>query len=176
LPIIEEKDEFLEMLNALCEGFVLLEAGHKIGEANHLFTRIDDDVIHKQMDKLKANDKKQEEKAETETKTEIAFDDFTKLDIRTATITAAEAVKKADKLLKLEVDLGYEQRTVVSGIAEFFKPEEIVGKQVSLLTNLAPRKIRGVLSQGMILMSEDKNGKLAFVSPPENWPNGSTIR
>ena len=79
-------------------------------------------------------------------------------------------------MLKLEVDLGYEKRTVVSGIAAYFKPEEIVGKQVSLLTNLAPRKIRGVLSQGMILMSEDKNGTLGFVSPPEKWPNGSTIR
>lgn len=176
LPEILEKDEFLAMLDLLCEGFVLLEAGHKISEPVHLFSRMDDGIIQKQIDKLTSSENETKTDDKEDIKKEITFDDFSKLDIRTATITKAEPIEKADKLLKLEVDLGYEKRTVVSGIAAYFKPEEIVGKQVSLLTNLAPRKIRGVLSKGMILMSEDKNGTLGFVSPPEKWPNGSTIR
>mgnify|MGYP003836876691 CR=1 FL=1 len=102
---------------------------------------------------------------------EVTFEDFSKLDIRTGTIIEAEKMKKADKLLKIKVDLGFEERTVVSGIAKFFKPEDIIGQQVLLLANLTPRKMRGVESQGMILMTEDTNGNLVFVSP-ENSEKG----
>ncbi len=109
-------------------------------------------------------------------KSNIAFDDFVKMDIRTATILEAERVPKTDKLLKISLDTGIDKRTVVSGIAEFFKPEELSGRQVSVLVNLEPRKIRGVESQGMILMAEDEEGKLTFVSPKEGWPNGSVVR
>ncbi len=109
-------------------------------------------------------------------KSEIQYDDFAKLDIRTATILAAEPIPKADKLLKLTVDLGLEQRTVVSGIAEHFKAEEVVGKKVLLLANLAPRKLRGVESQGMILMAEDAEGKLGFVNAGEGWENGLVVK
>lgn len=109
-------------------------------------------------------------------KAEIDFDTFSKMDLRTGTITKAEAVKGADKLLQLKVDIGHEERQVVSGIAEHFKPEDVIGKQVTLLLNLAPRKIRGVESQGMILMAEDAEGKLLFVSPTEGIDNGSTVR
>jgi methionyl-tRNA synthetase len=106
----------------------------------------------------------------------ISFDDFAKLDIRTGTILEAEKVEKADKLLKLTVDLGFEKRTIVSGIAEHFSPEEVVGKQVSILANLAPRKLRGIDSQGMILMAEDLNGKLSFVNAPKDTGEGMIIR
>jgi len=107
---------------------------------------------------------------------EISFDDFTKLDIRVGTITAAEKVKKADKLLKLTVDTGIDTRTVVSGIAENYNAEDVVGQKVSILLNLAPRKIRGVESQGMILMAENEEGDLAFVSPTKDIETGNTIR
>ena len=109
-------------------------------------------------------------------KDEITFDDFTKLDIRVGTITAAEKVKKADKLLKITVDTGIDSRTIVSGIAEHYDPENIVGQKVSILLNLAPRKIRGVESQGMILMAETEKGELAFVSPNKEIDSGNTIR
>lgn len=178
LPALEDKDELLTMLDNLAEGFPVIEAGHKIGTSSHIFSRIDDKVIEKQIEKLHDMafvDKtpKKEVKNETEF---IGFDDFQKLKIQTATITSAEAVPKADKLLKLEVDLGDHKRTVVSGIAEHYVPADVVGKQVSMVTNLEPRKIRGVLSQGMILMAEDKSGKLCFVSPEKTWDNGATIR
>jgi methionyl-tRNA synthetase len=99
-----------------------------------------------------------------------------KLDLRTATILTAEAVKKSSKLLHLTVDLGNEQRSVVSGIAKHFAPEDVVGKQVVCVTNLAPRKMAGVLSEAMILMAEDESGKLVFVSPPEGFGNGWVVR
>ncbi len=172
LEPIKEDGEFLDLLNDLAEGIHPLEAGHKIGAPSHLFTRIEDDVIQAQIDKLGTK----EEEMENPVKTEIHFDDFLKMDIRTAQILSAERVPKADKLLQLEVDLGFEKRIVVSGIAEFFEPEDVVGKHVCLLANLAPRKIRGVESQGMILMAEDDSGKLSFVSPNDGWPNGMTIR
>jgi len=104
------------------------------------------------------------------------FDDFMKMDIRTGTILEAEKVAKTKKLLKLTVDTGIDHRTVVSGIAEYFEPQSIVGKQVSVLLNLEPRKIKGIESQGMILMAEDANGKLIFVSPTEKINNGSQVR
>ncbi|PHI19211.1 methionine--tRNA ligase [Lewinellaceae bacterium SD302] len=109
-------------------------------------------------------------------KPEITFEDFSKLDLRTATITEAKAVKKADKLLELTVDLGNETRTVVSGIAQHYQPEEVVGQRVVMVTNLAPRKMRGVVSQGMILMAEDETGKLVFVSAPDGFANGWVVR
>jgi methionyl-tRNA synthetase len=106
----------------------------------------------------------------------IEFDDFSKIDLRTGTITAASKVEKADKLLKLEIDLGFEQRTIVSGIAEFFKPEEIIGQEVVVVANLQPRKLRGIVSQGMILMAENKEGQLTFVSAPKGMGNGWVVR
>ena len=181
LDAIKEEDEMVSMLDILAAGEPLLNAGHKIGQPVHLFSRIDDAVIEAQKAKLV----KPVEEAlvtaravtieTTPIKEEIAFDDFMKLDIRTATILTAEKVKKADKLLKLEVDMGSEQRTVVSGIAEHYTPEEVIGKRVSILANLASRKIRGVESKGMILMAEDADGKLSFVSPEDGWQNGATV-
>lgn len=184
---IEEKNELVKMLDALSEGKPLLKKGHKIGEPVHLFTRIDDEVIQRQIQKLEATIQKTEAvaapaaevKVETkpmEIKSEITYEDFAKLDIRTATIIAAEPVEKADKLLKLTLDLGFEQRTVVSGIAQHYAPADVIGRKVSLLANLAPRKMRGVMSEGMILMADDEDGKLSFVSPDESWPNGRGIQ
>ncbi len=108
-------------------------------------------------------------------KPEIVFDDFAKIDLKVGTIVSAEKVQKADKLLKLQIDLGFETRTIVSGIALHFAPEEIVGKQVTVVANLAPRKMRGIESNGMILMAEDKAGKLHFISPGQNIDNGSGV-
>ena len=108
-------------------------------------------------------------------KSTIQFDDFSKLDLRVGTILSAEKVEKADKLLKLEVDLGFERRIIVSGIALHFKPENIVGKQVVVVANLAPRKMRGIESNGMILMAEDAGGKLKFISPDEQTSEGSAV-
>ncbi|MCZ4408721.1 methionine--tRNA ligase [Cryomorphaceae bacterium 1068] len=152
----------------------VLKAGHQIGKAELLFQKIEEEEIQAQLDKLK----KEEEPKSTlmPQKSNIAFDDFVKMDIRTATILEAERVPKTDKLLKISLDTGIDKRTVVSGISEFFKPEEIVGKKVSVLVNLEPRKLRGVESQGMILMAEDEEGKLTFVSPGGDWPNGSVVR
>lgn len=106
----------------------------------------------------------------------ISYDDFAKVDVRTAKIIAAEKVAKADKLLKLEIDLGFEKRTVVSGIAEYYKPEEIIGRQVVFLANLAPRKLKGIDSNGMILMAEDADGRLTFISAKEDWYLGSVVK
>jgi methionyl-tRNA synthetase len=108
-------------------------------------------------------------------KPNIAFDDFAKLDLRVGTIIAAEKVTKADKLLQLTVDLGFEKRTVVSGIAMHYSPEEIIGQQVTLVANLEPRKMRGIESNGMILMTENEDGKLVFMQPTAQSVNGNTI-
>lgn len=158
------------MATALGEGEALVKGGHKVNGPTHLFERIDDSVVEAETAKLSAT-----EEVKSPIKDEITYDDFVKMDIRTATILSAEKVKKADKLLKLQLQLGFEERTVVSGIAEHYSPEEVVGKKVALLANLAPRKIRGVESKGMILMAEDENGKLGFVSPPEHWQDGSNV-
>lgn len=177
LPVIKEAGEWDDLLFKLAEGEAIIPAGHTIGKPIHLFTRIADDVIDAQIAKLGAGAEEEEEQATPDNpiKKEISYDDFMKLDIRTATILEAEKVKKADKLLQLKLDLGFEVRTVVSGIAEHYSPEEVIGKKVSLLANLAPRKIRGIVSQGMILMAEDDNGKLSFISPEDGWPNGMVI-
>ncbi len=154
----------------------LLKAGHKIGKAELLFAKIEDKEIEYQVNKLLATKEQNKEESHEPVKDEISYDDFMKMDIRSGVILEAEKVPKTKKLLKLKVDTGVDQRTIVSGIAEYFKPEEIIGKQVSLLLNLATRKIRGIQSQGMILMAEDKNGKLYFVAPQENIKPGALIK
>jgi methionyl-tRNA synthetase len=149
---------------------VLIETGHKINEASLLFSKIEDSVIEAQIEKLeqtKQNNKKTNPNANP-MKEEISFDDFAKIDLRTATILEAEKVEKADKLLKFKVDTGVDIRTVVSGVAESFTPEELIGKQVMILLNLAPRKIRGIESQGMFLLTTKPDGKLSFVTPDDN--------
>lgn len=161
----------------------LVSSKHQMSDAQLLFKPIEDDQIQAQINKLEANKVLQKEQNSENTqsslqelKASINYDDFNKMDIRVATIIEAEKVPKADKLLKLLLDTGIDQRTVLSGIAEHFKPEEIIGKQVSVLVNLEPRKIRGIESNGMILMAEDLNGKLQFISPVNSIDNGSVIK
>ena len=154
-----------------------IPTGHQINEMPLLFSKIEDDVIEAQIKKLentKINNQKTNPNANP-MKEQISFDDFTKIDLRTATILEAEKVEKADKLLKLKVDTGVDVRTVVSGIAESFSPEEIIGKQVMILLNLAPRKIRGIESQGMLLLTTKPDGKLSFMTPDEKVENGIEI-
>ena len=154
-----------------------IPTGHQINEMPLLFSKIEDSVIEAQIKKLentKINNQKTNPNANP-MKEQISFDDFTKIDLRTATILEAEKVEKADKLLKLKVDTGVDVRTVVSGIAESFSPEEIIGKQVMILLNLAPRKIRGIESQGMLLLTTKPDGKLSFVTPDEKVENGIEI-
>jgi len=156
----------------------LIPAGHQIGKAELLFSKIEDEQMEQQLEKLKATKAANEmENQKAEPQKEIAtFEDFTKMDLRVGTIIEAEKMAKTKKLMILKVDTGIDQRTVVSGIAEHFKAEEIIGKQVTVLVNLAPRKLRGVESEGMILMTENKEGKLVFVNPDENnVSNGITI-
>ena len=155
----------------------LLPKNHQIGSAELLFSKIEDKTIHFQLEKLAATKKaNEEENKELEPqKDTIDFDDFSKLDIRVGTILEAVKVAKTKKLLQLKVDVGLDIRTIVSGIAESFSPEDIIGQQVTVLTNLAPRKIRGVESQGMILMTDTLDGKLAFVEPERKVNNGQQI-
>ena len=155
----------------------LIAAGHTIGTPTLLFEKIEDDVIQRQLDKLeatKAANAAAEVKAEPQ-KEACTFDDFQKMDIRVSTILAAEKVVKTKKLLKLTVDTGIDQRTIVSGIAEHFTPEELIGQQVLVLVNLQPRELKGILSQGMILMAEDATGKLRLVQPSEAVKAGSMV-
>ena len=157
----------------------LIAAGHTIGEAELLFEKIEDDVIQKQLDKLEASRraKLEAEAAQnvTEQKAEVSFDDFQKMDIRVSTILAAEKVAKTKKLLKLSIDTGIDKRTIVSGIAEYYTPEELVGRQVLVLANLAPREIKGIESRGMILMAEDALGRLVLVQPEDKTMAGAMI-
>ena len=155
----------------------LIKENHQINKAELLFSKIEDKTIENQLEKLKATKlaNEQENKVVEPQKEIIEFDDFTKLDIRIGTILEAEKVAKTKKLLKLKVDVGIDTRTIVSGIAESFSPDEIIGQQVSVLVNLAPRKIRGVESQGMILMTDTPDGKLAFVEPEKAVKNGQQI-
>ncbi|MCC6691629.1 MAG: methionine--tRNA ligase [Bacteroidia bacterium] len=165
----------------------LLKPGHKLGKAELLYDKIEDIEIEKQIQKLidskKMNDSQMPQPAADaqaalqQPKPDITFDDFSKMDIRVGTIVEAERVPKTDKLLKLTIDTGIDRRTVVSGIAGFYNPENIIGQKVSLLVNLAPRTIKGITSQGMILMAENSNGELSFVSPTkQNSNNGSVIK
>ena len=155
----------------------LLAAGDALGTPALLFEKIDDTDVEKQIQKLMATKKENQDSAKPKpSKEEIAYDDFIKMDIRTGTVLEAEKVPKTKKLLKLKIDTGIDTRIVVSGIAEYFNPNEIIGKQVSVLVNLAPRKLRGITSQGMILMAEDSDGKLIFVSPDGKVADGSEIK
>ncbi|WP_302849214.1 methionine--tRNA ligase [Polaribacter sp. SA4-10] len=161
----------------ISEKNVLIDANHQINKAELLFSKIEDKTIETQIEKLEATKiaNEQENKVLEPQKETIEFDDFTKLDIRIGTILEAEKVAKTKKLLKLKVDVGIDVRTIVSGIAESFSPEDIIGQQVSVLVNLAPRKIRGVESQGMILMTDTPDGKLAFVAPTKEVKNGQQV-
>ncbi len=159
----------------------IMPIGHQLGKVGYLFEKIEDIVIDSQLQKLaKAKELNEQEKATkapvNAQKALVEFDDFAKMDIRTATILEAERVPKTDKLLKLKIDTGIDQRTIVSGIAEYYDPEKIIGQRVSVLVNLAPRKLKGIESQGMILMASDPSGKLCFVTPTEDVKNGSEVR
>ena len=157
----------------------LVPAGHTIGKAELLFEKIEDDVIQRQLDKLQATkeanlaaEKAQNVEAQ---KDSVTFDEFQKMDIRVSTILTAEKVAKTKKLLKLTVDTGIDQREIVSGIAEHFSPEELIGQQVLVLVNLEPRELKGTLSRGMILMAEDATGKLRLLQPNEKTNNGAIV-
>lgn len=157
----------------------LLAEGTRLGTVEMLFDRIEDEAIEKQVDRLIETKKRNEAEKQVEVKPqkpETTFDDFSKIDLRTGVILAAEKVAKANKLLKLTVDTGIDKRIVVSGIAQYFSPEEVIGKQVCILVNLAPRMLKGIESQGMILMAEDADGKLSFVSSVDKIAPGSEIK
>jgi methionyl-tRNA synthetase len=151
----------------------LMKVGDQTKTPEILFQKIEDSLVEEEVKKLKNTDS-MESKFEVQ-KEEVSFDDFTKMDIRLGTILEAEKVEKADKLLKLLVDTGLDKRTIVSGIAEHYSPEEIIGKTVQVLMNLAPRKIKGIESKGMILMAEDADGKLSFMSPEKEFEAGCGI-
>ena len=156
----------------------LLPIGHQLNEASLLFEKIEDAEIEAQIQRL-MDSKKSNEQASMkveEAKPNVSFEQFSSMDIRIGTILEAEKVAKTKKLLKLKIDTGIDQRTIVSGIAEYFEPEQIIGKQVSVLINLEPREIKGILSQGMILMAENPDGTLSFVAPESVFVNGSTVR
>jgi len=154
-----------------------MAAGHIINKEELLFAKIEDAEIQAQIDKLSASKAANVTTVIAPSKPETSFDDFSKMDIRTGTILEAERVPKTDKLLKLKIDTGIDQRTVVSGIAEWYKPEDIIGQQVSILVNLAPRKIKGIESQGMILMASNSAGELSFITATKpNFNNGSEIK
>lgn len=152
----------------------LLSAGDEINKPEILFTKIEDELVEQEVKRLE--DKAKENMKFAPQKEEASFDDFMKMDVRLGKILSAEKVEKADKLLKLTVDTGIDKRTIVSGIAQHYSPEEIIGKTVTVLLNLAPRKIRGVESQGMILMAENAEGELSFVSPEKEFEAGSEVR
>ena len=155
----------------------LIPAGHQIGKAELLFSKIEDEQIQKQLEKLestKATNEAESRRAEPQKET-ATFEDFTKMDLRVGTIVEAEKMPKANKLLVLKVDTGIDVRTIVSGIAQSFKPEDIIGKKVTVLVNLAPRKLRGVESEGMILMTENTEGKLVFLNPDEDGVKEGTV-
>ncbi len=175
-----------------CDGLVLswddlgkasiLPAGHQLEKAELLFTKIEDEVVDGQIGRLNAIRAEREAAAKaaeaavvTPQKEECTFDDFGKMDIRTATVLEAERVPKTDKLLKLTIDTGIDKRVIVSGIAEHYAPEDMVGKQICILANLAPRKIRGIESKGMILMARQNDGKMRFITPQETLCNGAEI-
>ena len=201
LSPLEDNGEWNETLHHLEYGKSILSAGHTIGEPIHLFSRIPDEVIDAQIKKLESDNiateavqisidsVKPNQMTEVVTpsqlvapmgdsnpKSQITIDDFAKIDIRTGKIVTAEKVPKADKLLKLTVDLGFEVRTIVSGLALHFTPEELPGQEVLVLANLAPRVMRGIESNGMILLAENEEGKLAFVSPKSGFGNGFIVK
>jgi methionyl-tRNA synthetase len=184
-------DKMLDWENA--GSLKLLSVGYSLRAPELLFRKIEDAEVQYQIDKLKTGLEKSKMENNIQStvnsqplkegqseisnlKSEIVYDDFGKIDLRIGTIIAAEKVEKADKLLKLQVDLGFEQRTIVSGIAQHFAPESLVNKQVIVVANLAPRKMRGIESQGMILTAEQPDGKLILVNPDDLTINGSNVR
>ena len=183
LPFTSKKLKDMLQLDASWEDVIgdqpILDTGHSLSQSQLLFEKIEEEDIEKQLHKLKNNlsDENKKNEVEEAPKKMISFDDFTQMDLRTGTILKAEKMAKTKKLLVLKIDLGKEQRTIVSGIAESYHPEDVVGKKVTVLTNLKPRAIRGVESQGMLLMAEDQEGRLIFISPEDdNTPSGLTIR
>jgi methionyl-tRNA synthetase len=183
LPFTSKK--LSEMLNADLKNWNdaaekhLIPANHQLNKPELLFDKIEDDEIEKQLTKLadtkKANEQEQEKVFQPQ-KPAISYDDFSRMDIRVATVKTAERVPKTDKLLKLTLQVGFEERTVVSGVAQHYTPEELIGKQVCLLANLEPRKIKGIESKGMVLFSEDSQGKLTLVSPIQLSDDGSIVK
>jgi methionyl-tRNA synthetase len=182
LGMMKVVDKMLDWENA--GKLKLLSVGYSLREPQLLFRKIEDEEISLQVEKLKSGLVKQPgvssresvvKKTNTMSKPEIVYDDFAKLELKAGTVTACEKVEKADKLLKLEVDLGTEKRTIVSGIALHYKPEEVIGKQVIVVTNLAPRKMKGIESQGMILTAEDSDGKLHLLKPENEVFPGSNV-
>ena len=160
----------------------LLPAGHQLGEAELLFAKIEDDAIQVQLDRLEKIRAEREEAARAEAakqvapqKEECTFEEFDRMDIRTATVLEAERVPKTDKLLKLTIDTGIDRRVIVSGIAEYYTPEAMVGKQICILANLQPRTIRGIESKGMILMAKQGDGSMRFITPQEVVANGAQV-
>lgn len=192
-----QNGDWADMLTKLRTGEPLIPSDSPLNESEHLFTRIADEVIDAQIKKLEMTDSQNQATGDSQQATDeqevvedisnsqlvytplaetITYDDFAKMDIRTGTVLTAEKMPKSDKLLKLSVDLGFETRTILSGIAKHFTPEAIVGKKVVILANLAPRKMMGIESNGMVLMAENAEGKLALVSPPDEWQNGCTVK
>lgn len=179
----EYAGNFQEDFQKLIDGQPIVPSGHQVGEPEILFAKIQDrkdtsrlEIINRQKEKLAAILEAEAEKERTPVKPAIEFDDFAKIDLRTGTILEAEKVAKAKKLLKLTIDLGLEQRTIVSGIAEFFTPDQVVGQQVVVVANLAPKTLKGISSQGMILMAENDKGELNFVSPKDAFGNGFVVK
>ena len=189
LGLAQKKDEVCPQ--SIPEGLVkwenlgrmdILKEGDKIGTPELLFSKIEDDAITFQTDRLAAIKKANQEKEAAEQAShpeplapECTIDDFAKMDIRTTTVLQAEAVPKTDKLLKLTIDTGVDQRVIVSGIAEYYTPEQMLGRQICILANLKPRTIRGIESNGMILMAKDRTGKMRFITPEQIMPNGAKI-
>jgi methionyl-tRNA synthetase len=200
LHMMKVVDKMLQWENA--GKIKLLSVGYSLRAPELLFRKIEDAEVQAQVEKLRSGSVKstsevtsfqppvtsnqssetgnqkqaaRDKSAIANLKSEIVYDDFAKLDLRVGTIVSSEKIEKADKLLKLQINLGFETRTIVSGIAQHFKPEEIINKQVVVVANLAPRKMRGIESNGMILMAEDANGKLHFISPENTIDLGSTV-
>jgi methionyl-tRNA synthetase len=159
---------------------LLMQEGDTIHEAQLMYEKIEDETIDVQLKKLEKTKQTQSENTAVNTlhqlKADITYDEFDKLDLRVGKVLEAERVPKADKLLKLIVDLGFEKRTILSGIAEYYTPEELVGKLVTVVANLAPRKIRGIESQGMLLMAGNDFGKLYSVGPEKEIEPGSVVK
>ena len=183
LPFTSKKLKDMLQLDASWEDLIgdqpILDTGHSLSQSQLLFEKIEEEDIEKQLHKLKnyLSDENEKNEVEEAPKKMISFDDFTQMDLKTGTILKAEKMAKTKKLLVLKIELGKEQRTIVSGIAESYHPEDVVGKKVTVLTNLKPRTIRGVESQGMLLMAENQEGRLIFISPEDdNTPSGLTIR
>ena len=149
-----------------------MNAGHKISGKAHIFSKIEDKAIEDQIKKLKLNDENDKIMPQ---KNIIEFDDFTKVDLRVGTVTEAENIPKSDKLLKLKVDTGLDQRTILSGISKYYSPDEIINKKVMVLINLKPRKMMGFESEGMLLLADDGDGNLSLMQPDSDISDGAVV-